>query len=95
MINKFCFLIVFVIVGFSSSTNFAFPVEDDFGGYGSWDEYCKGEYGSEYYYDAEQNVCDVSGEDFGGYGSWDEYCKGEYGSEYYYDAEQNVCDVSG
>ena len=30
---------------------------DDYEGYGSWDEYCKATYGSEYYYDVSDNNC--------------------------------------
>ena len=35
----------------------SFNTEPSFGGYSSWEAFCVGEYGSEYYYDAIEDVC--------------------------------------
>ena len=33
------------------------PSNGDYGGYASWDEYCRATYGSDYYYDIADNIC--------------------------------------
>ena len=94
MTSKFYFLIVFLTIVFSSSINFAFSQGDDYGGYSSWDEYCKATYGSDYYYDYSTDLCDTQASDYNGYSSWDEYCKATYGSDYYYDYSTDLCDTN-
>ena len=34
-------------------------IDEDYGGYSSWDEYCKATYGSDYYYDEFNDICEV------------------------------------
>jgi len=64
-------------------------VKPDFGGYSSWDEYCKETNSSEYSYDVDTNQCLKP--DFGGYSSWDAYCKGEFSEFHSYDADKYQC----
>ena len=40
--------------------------EEEYGGYSSWDEYCKAEYGSDTYYDASTNSCEYYEQDSDG-----------------------------
>ena len=44
---------------FEWGTDYGCPTDEDFGGYNSWDAYCKGEYGSQYYYDDVDDGCFV------------------------------------
>jgi len=57
---------------------------DDYGGYSSWDAYCKGEFGSEYYYDDFDDTCYEDFVDTDGDGWYDDEddCPNEWGQDY-------------